>query len=196
MSTPVLKRCTRCGEHKTLDSFPLCRGKPRARCKPCHVADAAGWAAKNSERVAAKQREWKYKNRPPAFMGPPLPEHIRLARHREASKRWREANPEKMKAARKAYHEANPHVMAEVCRRRQAKLLKATPAWANVQAMQAVYEEAKRLEAETGIPHEVDHVVPLQGRLVSGLHCETNLRVLPRSDNRRKGNRLIDVSGR
>jgi hypothetical protein len=39
-----------------------------------------------------------------------------------------------------------------------------------------------------GFPWEVDHIIPLQGRTVSGLHVPTNLQVVPMVENRRKGN--------
>ena len=55
----------------------------------------------------------------------------------------------------------------------------------------AIYAEAKRLTEETGIPHEVDHEIPLKGRLVSGLHVLANLRVVTRAENRRKSNRHL-----
>lgn len=61
-------------------------------------------------------------------------------------------------------------------------------AWRNLDKINAFYKEAKRLTEETGIPHEVDHIVPVHSRHVCGLHNEFNLRVIPGTQNRRKGN--------
>ena len=63
------------------------------------------------------------------------------------------------------------------------------PPWANGAAIRAIYAEARRLTRETGIQHHVDHVIPLQGEFVTGLHVETNLQILPAADNIKKRNR-------
>lgn len=73
-------------------------------------------------------------------------------------------------------------------RKRQAAKLQRSPKWADDAAMRAIYEQCARQTIETGIPHEVDHEVPLRGMYVSGLHVEFNLRVVPRSVNRKKLN--------
>ena len=49
--------------------------------------------------------------------------------------------------------------------------------------IQALYKEAKELEYKTGISYELDHIIPLQGKYVSGLHHPSNLRLIPVSDN-------------
>lgn len=64
-----------------------------------------------------------------------------------------------------------------------------TPAWADVKAIDGIYAESRRLSAETGIRHSVDHIIPLCGRTVTGLHVETNLRIITLEQNIRKGNR-------
>lgn len=77
-------------------------------------------------------------------------------------------------------------------KRRRDILVLATPAWANKSAIAKIYAEARRLTAETGIPHEVDHIVPLKGRKVCGLHVECNLQILSKSENARKHSRFTD----
>jgi 5-methylcytosine-specific restriction endonuclease McrA len=78
-------------------------------------------------------------------------------------------------------------VNAASAKRRVAKASQ-TPSWANDQLIAAYYKEAKRLEELTGIKFHVDHIIPLQGELVSGLHVETNLQLLPAHENHRKSN--------
>jgi len=68
---------------------------------------------------------------------------------------------------------------------------KRVPAWANLDAIEHIYAEARRMTVVTGIRHEVDHIVPLQGREVSGLHVENNLQILTKQANRLKSNRLL-----
>jgi hypothetical protein len=67
------------------------------------------------------------------------------------------------------------------------------PVWANRDAIREVYAEAYRLTQETGIPHHVDHVIPLKGRNVCGLHIETNLQVLPALENMKKRNKFEEA---
>ena len=60
------------------------------------------------------------------------------------------------------------------------------------QEIQSIYEESKRLTEETGVPHEVDHIVPLKGKRVSGLHVPWNLKPTPKEVNRAKRNKYED----
>lgn len=62
--------------------------------------------------------------------------------------------------------------------------------WANPDAIRQIYLEARRISQDTGVPHQVDHIIPLQGRLVSGLHVETNLRIITAAENLRKLNKF------
>ena len=110
-------------------------------------------------------------------------------RHNAKSKSWRAANLEKSKAIFKKWRDANPGVMAMHAARWRAALVQATPAWANQKKIAEFYETADGLSMLTGEWYHVDHIVPLQGKTVRGLHCEANLQVLPEVENIRKGNR-------
>jgi 5-methylcytosine-specific restriction endonuclease McrA len=80
------------------------------------------------------------------------------------------------------------HGLARSAKRRAAKMQRAVP-WADPAAIAAIYREAAEITRRTGIPHEVDHVIPLLGRRVSGLHIETNLQILTKRENARKSNK-------
>ena len=71
--------------------------------------------------------------------------------------------------------------------RRRRHERQATPPWADTVAIRALYAEAERLTRETGEQYVVDHIVPLRGRIVSGLHVHWNMRVIHWLPNARKG---------
>lgn len=67
----------------------------------------------------------------------------------------------------------------------RATAMGAMPAWADLKAIESKYAEAARLGLE------VDHVVPLKGKQVCGLHVEGNLVLLTKLENQKKGNRYV-----
>lgn len=73
---------------------------------------------------------------------------------------------------------------------REAKKLRATPPFASKEAIQSLYKLAKDLTKSTGIPHQVDHIVPLRSPVVCGLHWEGNLQVIPKEENIKKSNKI------
>jgi hypothetical protein len=102
---------------------------------------------------------------------------------------WR-ANRGRMAAARRTWAENNRHVIRHHNARRKKLIARATPPWADLNAIKAVYAAAERLTQETGVLHHVDHIVPLQADGVCGLHVHWNLTPLPWVDNVRKKNRF------
>jgi hypothetical protein len=83
----------------------------------------------------------------------------------------------------------NLHKKREYRAKRRATILKATPIWSNSQAIKRIYSEADFLSKATGIKYEVDHIIPLQGGNVCGLHVPNNLQVIKMADNRKKSAR-------
>ena len=73
---------------------------------------------------------------------------------------------------------------------RRSRLLSSTPSWADKAEIKNIYAEAIILTKKTGVKHEVDHVVPLKGAFVCGLHVASNLRPIPHYENRRKSNKF------
>lgn len=76
---------------------------------------------------------------------------------------------------------------------RRARIRIAMPPWVDVNEIRRVYEKRARIVSETGVEHHVDHIIPLAGKNVCGLHVPWNLQVIPGEANRRKSNRLITV---
>ena len=70
-------------------------------------------------------------------------------------------------------------------RRRRER--QATPPWVSSADLRPFYVEARRRTKATGVTWSVEHIVPLKGHLVCGLHCPANLTWLPLEENMKKG---------
>lgn len=140
------------------------------RCR----ANAIAWVANNPEK--RKEIYTRYRT-----------DKLDRARSNEAA--YRARNREACNARIRDWKAKNPHKLCIYASGRRAQELRALPAWADLDAIEAIYAEAQRIQAETGEPQHVDHIVPIISKLVCGLHCEANLRVLPAVDNLRKNNR-------
>jgi len=89
-----------------------------------------------------------------------------------------------------AHNKANPEMHLARTRKRQAALLQRVPKWdPDAHLIVAKYQLAAMLTQASGIPHHVDHIIPLQGKNVSGLHTFSNLRVIPGEENVKKSNK-------
>ena len=107
--------------------------------------------------------------------------------------RWAGGKADRQAEWLKADRLVRPWVYAERARRRKMAVRRATPKWLTREQrgeIVAFYKEAHRMSQETGVKHHVDHIVPLGGVGICGLHVPWNLQVITATDNLKKGNRV------
>jgi len=162
---------------------------------PAKKAADKRWAEENRERSREIKRAWKernpladreyyLKNRDAILEKYRLSYPADAERRREKTAAWVAANPDLAKEGfRRCYRAKRDVYIIRARQRRQHIEERATPSWANKDAIATIYKEA----ALRGM--HVDHIVPLKGKLVSGLHVEYNLQILEPLENRRKGNK-------
>src|SRR6185369_7907728 len=123
-------------------------------------------------------------------------ENYRINRDRYAAKgeEYRKTRKHEQARRRRKHYEQNSHRYKAQSVARRDFTKRATPAWANSEAINAFYLEAARRTAQSGEKHHVDHIIPLRGKNVCGLHVETNLQVLLASENMAKHNRLLQCA--
>jgi hypothetical protein len=143
-------------------------------CSECQKAAYARWESKNLATRSAEKCRRRAAN----------PE-----RSNEIQRNSRLRNPEGIRASRRRYYLANRADFIANSKARKAAQANRTPIWSDLSACRAFYVMAARATACTGIRFSVDHVIPLRGRRVSGLHVPDNLRVMPLRANIAKGNR-------
>jgi hypothetical protein len=135
----------------------------RAEHRELCNARVADWAARNPDRKRATNEAWLAEN---------------IERKRKTNREWQIANPDK-ECAKQA--------------KRRAARMQACPPWADLGEIGKIYAEAQRLSRETGIKHHVDHIYPLQSKVMCGLHIARNLQVLPDVVNWKKHNHIIEM---
>jgi len=89
------------------------------------------------------------------------------------------------------YKRRNSAKVLSDTRFRKAHVKRATPSWVNRKDIERVYELAAHITKSTGVKHHVDHIVPLLGKNVSGLHVPWNLQPLPWKENLSKGRKFV-----
>lgn len=110
-----------------------------------------------------------------------------LEKVKEGQRRWYLENKEKAKEVRRKYYYENKEQFTERDAKRRATKRQNLPTWANKKNIRAIYYGAKLIR-DSGLDVQVDHVIPLRGKTVSGLHVEDNLKIVFTKTNKVKGN--------
>lgn len=169
-----IRFCVVCSIDITISYVP----KHGPRCKACVAKYHRAYREVNSEKIAASKAAWKEANKA----------------HVEAKDRaYALANPEKRTIARKKWAAANPgkNTAAKALNHQSRK--QRVPTWLSDDdkwLIEQAYELSALRTRLFGFSWHVDHVIPLNGKKVSGLHVPTNLQVIPGVENLRKHNRF------
>jgi hypothetical protein len=111
--------------------------------------------------------------------------------YRNNRKQWISENIESVRKWKADWKKRNPAKVTLDTVNRNAAKLKRTPSQLNdghLFEMECVYTYCAGLR-KIGLDYQVDHIVPLRGKIVSGLHVPWNLQVIPGVENMSKGNK-------
>jgi hypothetical protein len=178
--------CRKCGVEKDFGGFKKaqsCLYGISWTCKSCHAKSASLWQKHNP--INAKQGWLKYRK---GDKGKQVTKRAidkyRFSAHGIAKrKEWRDSVLGKSAIRKNSA-------------KRLAQELLALPKWLTEDDMfliREIYELAALRSRITGIVWEVDHIIPLRGKTVCGLHVPQNLQVITRTENRKKNNKLVVI---
>ena len=134
-------------------------------------------------------------------------EYNKSAAGQQAKKRYYERNKDAVIAAaqarpdeaknqyKKRHKDANPEYYRSLVSFRRRRFRDATPNWLSAEQKMEIrlkYRLAIEMSRATGVRYVVDHVTPLQGEEVCGLHVPWNMEVITQDENLKKSNKLVD----
>ncbi len=173
----MFKACNKCETEYPITEFHKDRTKEdglRTTCKSCKKASDIEYALRNKDKIALQRRDRYLK---------------RYAIERAQQAEYARNNRELLNQHSRTYKKNNKGKINADTRKRQAAKLKATPSWADLDQIQRIYKACAKITEQTGIEHHVDHIIPLKGKDVCGLHVENNLAIIPARMNLVKSNK-------
>jgi hypothetical protein len=178
-------RCVECKAEKDRRNY--------ARHTDARIQKSAEWYAANRNASMATKREYHARKKDdPGYQAARRTYAETNAEHLRRKKREYHANPAN-KAAKAAKKRALAHVYLSYEQKRRASAAQAVPGWYG-ELDEFVIREAAELcklrKRATGIGWQVDHLIALLCKVACGLHCASNIQVIPRTLNARKNNKF------
>ena len=146
----------------------------------------------NKEKIKASCTAYYEKNKGKRKAQIKAWQQVNEEKKRAYSKAYYEANAEELKAKDRAYSKANRDKKTANENKRYASKLNRTPSWLtkeDLAKIEDIFRMARKRTQVEGIQYHVDHIIPLQGKNISGLHVPSNLQILRATENLSKGNR-------
>lgn len=172
--------CCQCKEKKDSTDFYTNKRSSSGfqyHCKSCQAIRNKVFRLSNPDYAKTYNKDYYTKNK----------EHMNIQSRLYYKTTFFTRSSENKVRGRKHYS-VNTHMYRARDARRRALQKQATPLWANSFFISEIYHLAKLRSKATGFSWHVDHIIPLNGKHVCGLHLETNLQVIPASVNLSKGN--------
>lgn len=202
----TMKQCVICKAEKDIISFhkkPHGKYGVSSRCKPCDYEYNKKYMKEGSKRYREKNREKIRANSRAIYLANPEKANEATKKSRQKhydkyitySRKYEVENKEARLLKSRMYAKNNPHKVAAISSKRRAKQKNATPIWSNIEMTKQIYKLRDRLNTLAGyIKYHVDHVIPLNAKLVSGLHVPENLKIELASVNMSKRNTFEGVN--
>jgi hypothetical protein len=186
-----MKICTKCKKCKLETEFAK-NGKNglHARCKQCACEEAKIWRQQNPEIARKRDRIKHEKYRAKRLEKMREYSQNNAIQRAEVERKRYEKEPNKIKLRNYTYRRNNPALVQAWNNGRRASEKRATPKWVNYQEISKFYEQAISMSIKTGKKYHVDHIIPLRGKNVCGLHVQHNLQVICAIENLKKGCRF------
>ena len=162
------------------------------QCIECVKIQSQNWRASNPEKHKQAMKKWWENNKELHNVRVKRWQASNKEKTRLDAKAWCAANPDKVAAKTKRYRDLNPGKINAWSVANAAKRAKRLPKWLTDDdkwMLAEAYALAKLRTKMFGFEWEVDHIIPLQGKRVSGLHVPTNVQVVPKVVNRAKQNK-------
>ena len=152
--------------HKICRNGHVAERDKRGECRGCVRERTRRWQRKNRAYSVKYSKKWQADN----------PE-----KHKKNMERHREKNKEIILLRNKKWRENNYEKWRHGQRIARAKRRASTPVWVDHKELKIIYDNCP-------VGYQVDHIIPVNGKFVCGLHVPINLQYLTPEENKKKSN--------